>query len=343
MKIRNNLFLITASSLAIFYLGACGNFDGSNGQGNIIINFDNARARFTVSGEEKAEMVYTITLTKGKDTISETLKDGKTSVSISVSEGTWKIEVKAEGDRVKGKGSDTVTVTAGDTVSKNIIIKVTDVRVSNWAGLKDVFDDLKNGKLTGLENIEIIADLTATAGLTFTTIQTITLWAKDKVTITRNTNSLPLFTIEKGTLILDGTKGEITIDGDKGNSGSSSQRALINVIGDNSILIMRNGVTITNNRTANYGGGIYVKQGTFKMEGGIISNNYAASKGGGVYICDISDGGGTFIKTGGIIYGSDEQDENKKNIANNNSGNAVYESGKNYNDTLGLNDNWPRP
>jgi len=64
------------------------------------------------------------------------------------------------------------------------------------------------------------------------------------------------------------------------------------------------------------GGGVYVLQGSFTLNGGLISSNIA-NLGGGVYVA----GYGTFNKNGGVIHGSDGGI--KANFA---SGNATWPS-----------------
>jgi len=103
--------------------------------------------------------------------------------------------------------------------------------------------------------------------------------------------------------------------------------------------------------TANYsGGGVYVSNGAFLMRSGIISGNTAGNNGGGVHLYYYS----TFIKTGGIIYGYDNERfgniirDSFGSIVQNGWGHAVYVSF--YSDaiasiiklreiTSGLNDN----
>ena len=99
-------------------------------------------------------------------------------------------------------------------------------------------------------------------------------------------------------------------------------------------LIMNNYSTITGNRAANNGGGVYVaNNGTFTMNGGTISANTAdgaTPKGGGVFVEGqlLAPGGGglqpggSFIKTGGTIYGNDA-DENSRNKTTNSAGGMV--------------------
>jgi hypothetical protein len=75
--------------------------------------------------------------------------------------------------------------------------------------------------------------------------------------------------------------------------------------------------------SGNTGGGVYVTEyGSFSMTGGEISGN-TASYGGGV--CTDVYGGGTFIKTGGAIYGSDASAALKNTATDGtNEGHAVY-------------------
>jgi hypothetical protein len=366
MKIRNNLLLIAALILAVFILGACSFLDGSDSLGSIIINFDNSSARaVSASGYvvDETGMIYTITLTSpGKNTITRTTDD--TSISIPVSEGTWKIEVKAKGEgRVsEGKGEESVVVTAGKPAPANIGMNVTGTRVSSWRDLYEDFTELelKDGKLKYLNNIEIKDDFTATTTYTnrpstdlnmsgylhlnAENNNAITLWAVNTgVTISKgSSNDRTLFTIEKGTLILDGTQGgDITL---LGNLDTGSQRAIINVT-SNGTLIMHNRVTLSKNVTA-YGGGVWVKGGRFEMHGGTISGNHATINGGGVFI---HDDGGTFIKTGGIIYGNDNNGSNSNKADG--SGHTVYDGSNKSNpkiwddilDSANPNGNWPKP
>jgi len=331
MKNRNIFILITALCLTAFILSACGYLDGSE-QGSININFDNSGARYAI---DKTDLIYTITLTSpGKDTITKTTKEGETSISIPVSEGAWKIDVQAEGSRVRGVGDANVAVTAGKPAPANIKMRVTGTRVSSWSELVADFDGINANDLKYLESIVIVENLTAYSSpeqdppkaINLQNGQTITLWSEKNVTITRDiistsSNSainVTVFKITKGTLILDGEKGgTIEIDG-KSNRIDNCERALINVTPDgnnNATLIMRKGVTLTNNKTK-LGGGVYVK-GTsayFYMNGGTISDNTASVSGGGVHIES-----GTFRKTGGTIYAG--QDEKRNSSPK---GNAVY-------------------
>ena len=360
MKIRN-IFIFTALILVIFCFGACGSWDDSDNQGSIIINFDNSGGRYAIADDDIAKMAYKVTLTRtGREAaITRETEIGAKSISISVPEGTWNIDVKAEGEGKRvGKGAGkiaNVTVTAGRLESVNIEMFATSTRVSNWDELKEDFNELNkaDGKLRNLEEIEIIStelkagDLKMANAPTLKIEKTITLWSKTNTTIIRSDNidtDATVFTIEKGTLILESRNGgSITINGNK-SLVRNCERALINVMA-NGILIMRKEVILTNNHTAHFGGGVYVEDGKFFMEGGTISGNTAEESGGGVYVDGRSSSKktGEFKKTGGIIYGSNagDADKNKSNRKNNGDGDAVYDRVTPRNDTLGANAPWP--
>jgi hypothetical protein len=89
------------------------------------------------------------------------------------------------------------------------------------------------------------------------------------------------------------------------------------------------GGTISGN-TAGKGGGVRV-YGTFTMSGGTISGNTSNNEGGGgVYV----ESSSTFIKSGGVIFGSNEPDEFQANKAKDDSrGHAVLGYSKKRNRT----------
>jgi hypothetical protein len=98
-----------------------------------------------------------------------------------------------------------------------------------------------------------------------------------------------------------------------------------------------NGGKISGNTADSQGGGgvcVYGSSGIggFIMTGGEISGN-TAHYGGGVYV----NSGGTFTKTGGVIYGSDASPAALKNTANNDDGHVafVYTGAKIRNTTAG--------
>ena len=92
-----------------------------------------------------------------------------------------------------------------------------------------------------------------------------------------------------------------------------------------------NGGTISGNTAGGSygnGGGVFMENGTFTMKGGTISGNAASSNGGGVYL-----NGGNFTKTGGTItgYTSDKANgntvKNASGVIQNYKGHAVYAYG----------------
>jgi hypothetical protein len=116
-----------------------------------------------------------------------------------------------------------------------------------------------------------------------------------------------LFTVRSGvTLTLD----NITLQGKSSNNSSLVQ------VNSGGSLVMKTGSHITGNSAYAYGGGVY-NSGTFTMYDGKISGNSSTGPGGGVYMDS-----GTFRIVTGIIYGSDETDDDLKNIAD--SGAALY-------------------
>ena len=68
------------------------------------------------------------------------------------------------------------------------------------------------------------------------------------------------------------------------------------------------GGSIENNTSDEEGGGVYVYDSSFNMEGGRISGNIAARNGGGVYVGAINSCGASFVMTGGEICGNKSED-----------------------------------
>jgi hypothetical protein len=96
------------------------------------------------------------------------------------------------------------------------------------------------------------------------------------------------------------------------------------------------GGKISGNTAYENGGGVYISRsniigaGIFSMQGGEISGNTASAYGGGVFVYyyGIKDGSasGTFIKTGGTIYGDTDTDHTPGSTENTaaSGGHAVY-------------------
>lgn len=83
---------------------------------------------------------------------------------------------------------------------------------------------------------------------------------------------------------------------------------------------MENG-TISGNEAKIYGGGVYVEEGTFIMNGGTISGN-TAPEGGGVYVGT----DGIFIMNKGAIYGTNNPSMTNT-VTDPDGGSALYVSG----------------
>jgi len=110
-------------------------------------------------------------------------------------------------------------------------------------------------------------------------------------TISRTSDFQMIFFVGSDvTLILD---NNIILQGGRSSNGSS----LVYIKGGT--LVMNAGSGITGNTTRGQGGGVFVDEGTFTMNGGTISCNTASSIGGGVYVQ-----GGTFTMNAGTISGN---------------------------------------
>jgi len=99
------------------------------------------------------------------------------------------------------------------------------------------------------------------------------------------------------------------------------------VLRNNAVFTMKNGSIRNNTSIDTFGGGGGVNlrsNSSFSMEGGTISGNTARFAGGGVGM-DYS-ATGIFNKTGGIIYGYTEGDDNS-NVVRNSSGVVVNDMG----------------
>ncbi|MDR1898415.1 MAG: hypothetical protein LBQ55_00215 [Treponema sp.] len=79
-------------------------------------------------------------------------------------------------------------------------------------------------------------------------------------------------------------------------------------------------------RNNNGSGGVYVAYGNFAMTGGEIAGN-TAGNGGGVYVYGGAPYDSTFTKTGGTVYGDDDNIHtpgSAENTAASGGGHAVY-------------------
>ncbi|MDR1786901.1 MAG: fibronectin type III domain-containing protein [Treponema sp.] len=138
--------------------------------------------------------------------------------------------------------------------------------------------------------------------------------------ISGNTKSSSTGTTYGGGVYVTGT---FTMSGGKisGNTATTSYSAASSFGGGvyvSGTFTMRGGEISGN--TANYGGGVSV-YGTFTMSGGEISGNTVSYYGGGVYV-PIT--GGIFMKSGGVIYGSNAASKANTSTGGSSYGHAVY-------------------
>jgi predicted small secreted protein len=147
--------------------------------------------------------------------------------------------------------------------------------------------------LTGSQNL---------AGV-FLNMPGVTITVKGGGTITQNADK-HIFRVKGGTLILE----NITLLGGSGYQGPGV------TVSNDGTLIMRTGAVIRG-FTADWGAGVFVNGGTFRMEGGVIAGNTATDLGdggGGVQVYGVN---ASFEMTGGVIYGNEdsvpEADRNK--------------------------------
>jgi hypothetical protein len=132
-----------------------------------------------------------------------------------------------------------------------------------------------------------LGSLTVPANVNGKTLTIKSINPMQPITLLRGSSGY-LFTVPANArLILE----ELIIEGDE------SDASLLMV--DGGSLVMKNGAVVCNNNTYR-GGGVFVNNGTFTMDGGKISGNTARSmvgSGGGVYVYS----NGTFIMNGGEI------------------------------------------
>jgi TolB-like protein len=112
-----------------------------------------------------------------------------------------------------------------------------------------------------------------------------------------------LFTVEKGVTLTLGAN--VTLQGRSANNASLVK------VNEGGTLVLKDRAKITGNTYSSsssnsFGGGVYVKGGTFTMEGGTISGNIASAYAYAIptYGGGVSVSGGTFTMEGGTISGN---------------------------------------
>jgi hypothetical protein len=246
---------------------------------------------------------------------------------------------------VNARGTSTITVTEDTTLSSVTLSNATSITLRGNTSGRTV---MGNG------NDRILIERGVTLILESITLNGISISVKSGGSLTMNNSSAIIGNNDIGV----GVSGIFTMndgriannENDGGNGGG------VDIINGGTFTM--NGGRIENNRAYLDGGGVYIAGGTFTMNGGRIENNRAshdgggvavqsfnydikgrfymrggviagnsAYKGGGVYVqhdsrLHVGGAEGIFIKTGGIIYGSNE----RTGLANTASdkGDAVY-------------------
>ena len=98
-----------------------------------------------------------------------------------------------------------------------------------------------------------------------------------------------------GSLFVIAAGASLTLADNLTIDGNGKSNTLLYVDGQEAMLTMKPGATLTRSHSDGYGGAVYVMQGTFNMEGGTISGN-TANSGGGVMLYQ-----GTFNMEGGTL------------------------------------------
>ena len=131
--------------------------------------------------------------------------------------------------------------------------------------------------------------------------------------------------IDGGGVYINGYSNTFTMQGNasvSGNTATNSGGGVCLAGTDYYTFTMRDNASMSGNTAGQHGGGVAIIsiKGTFAIGGSAsLSGNTATYYGGGVY------NSGTFIKTGGTIYG-DDADQNLKNTVINRIGHVVYET-----------------
>jgi hypothetical protein len=257
------------------------------------------------------------------------LANGRFDPSKTTYTATVKLEAKA-GYTFKASGNSVVFFhNGGGTISKTVLpngpdgkwyedsIRVTIAfslaSVSAFTGTGSVLDLIqqasvqkKNELFVKLEaqgapeQVQLTQGSLGTTGLVLNNTT-----SPPQVTIDGNGGTVDLIgTTAKGSLITVGsgatlTLRNITFDGLKGATETSSNKAALITVANGGTLILENGAKIQNNKnTTGSGGGVYVA-GTLTLKDGIISGNQSHILGGGVSVY-----GGTFTMSGGSISGN---------------------------------------
>jgi len=229
-------------------------------------------------------------------------------------------------------GAQNITITHTDTglqttFAVTLLGYAAKIGSNNYPTLYQAVNDLAalTGNAASPTEIVILRDITAPEnGMTAATGYTVPNGKHIKLTvesgnliITASAGDFHLFsvtnTVSASSLTLGPTSGGGTLKLNGGNEAAQPNRNGVYVYyasNNGSSFTMNNGVTITGFKSSSIygGGGVYLNNGTFTMEGGEISGNTATTTGGGVYSnysFTMKGGkisGNTATTTGGGVY-----------------------------------------
>jgi predicted outer membrane repeat protein len=250
----------------------------------------------TSTANNEATLGFVGTNASSSDTgvATAAIVDGKIVIT-SVSEGTAVITVSKDGFT---SAAFTVTVADNGAITIGTITKgehsVTPIQMTSLAEALSGIDGLPGGadRLYVLEQgSESMApvEVSRTGG-----VVTVTIDGGGR-TVTLSENGA-LITIGSGVTL---KLRNITL---RGQGLDVDNTAALIQVQTGGTLELNDDVLITGNKSASYGGGVYV-DGTFTMNAGEISDN-TADRGGGVYVGSSWDGDGTFTMNNGKISGN---------------------------------------
>jgi len=328
MTMYGKKLTVSAVFLAVCTLLISGCFSPWKGEDEatltISVGSGSSRVLVNTSGNEQAGFSYEVIMTGPGGEKTFRFDPGATALTVKVSMGKYKVEVRAIGTsnlpgfsnpalRAFGEWEGTVSPGGNTTAS---VTMYSAMEVTSWAQLRAATNTPADGDRK--EIILLKGSSWTAAGSSIDIRRPIELRAAEAVTITRDAGFTNRFfnLSSGGTDVILTLKGPLTLNG----NFISSDEALITINSDNVEVIMYDGVILQNNiNSTGFGGGVYVgSSGNLTMHGGTISGNESRSgNGGGVYF----SGSGIFKMYGGTISG---------NIANTSYGGAGYAGGGVY-------------
>ena len=268
-------------------------------------------------------------------------------------------------------GAQNITITHTDTglqttFAVTLLGYAAKIGSNNYPTLYQAVNDLAalTGNAASPTEIVILRDITAPEnGMTAATGYTVPNGKHIKLTvesgnliITASAGDFHLFsvtnTVSASSLTLGPTSGGGTLKLNGGNEAAQPNRNGVYVYyasNNGSSFTMNNGVTITGFKSGSSigGGGVYLNNGTFTMNGGEISGNTATTTGGGVYsnysftmkggkisgnsttntASNSGNGGGVYMTSSASNFSMNNSSEISGNTATGNGGGVYINSG----------------